>query len=119
MILSVILSDLFILVMPREFVLFSENVHRTMVVFILHRLLTVELRVKNDQTQWLVYWMIYTFIKLIEYSIYTFIHTLPGYWLVKCIFLIWLMLSGQNGGTYIIYRRIIYRILFEILQVTR
>ncbi|CAF2129264.1 unnamed protein product [Rotaria magnacalcarata] len=82
-------------------------------------LLAVEVRTKNEQTQWLVYWMVYASFSLIEYSRYTFIHTLRGYWLVKCIFLIWLMLSGENGGAYIIYRRIIYRFLFEILQLRK
>jgi hypothetical protein len=104
--------------MPREFLLFAKSVHHPILLLILHRLLAAESRSKNDQTQWLIYWVVYTLFRLIEYSRYTFIHTLPGYWLVKCIFLIWLMLSGQSGGTYLIYRRSIFRFLFEIFQVT-
>jgi hypothetical protein len=72
------------------------------------RILTTELRASNSKAKWLVYWLIYTSFILAEYWRYAFKHSLPLYWLGKCIFLIWLMMSEQTSG---IYQQIIRRFI--------
>jgi receptor expression-enhancing protein 5/6 len=69
--------------------------------------LAVESKITHDDTQWLVYWIVYAAFGFIEYLGYNFFHTLPFYWLGKCLFLIWLMAPGSKGGSNVLYSRII------------
>lgn len=117
-ILCVILLALFIPLVPREFFFVLKiNVQYSFIVLICYRLSSLELTYKSRPTIWLVYWIIYVLFLLIEYWRYTYIHMIKGYWLVKFVFLIWLMLPGKTGGTHIIYDRIIARFLLRIFQV--
>jgi len=69
--------------------------------------LAVESKVTLDDTEWLVYWVVYSSFGFIEYIGHSFFHGLPFYWLVKCLFLIWLMTPGQKGGSQVLYQRLI------------
>jgi len=69
--------------------------------------LAVESSVTHDDTEWLIYWIVYASFGFAEYIGYTFFHTLPFYWLGKCIFLMWLMAPGEKGGSHILYHRLI------------
>lgn len=71
------------------------------------RVLAVESTATHDDTEWLIYWIVYAAFALVEYVGYTFFHTLPFYWLGKCLFLIWLMAPGTKGGSHIIYHKFI------------
>jgi hypothetical protein len=73
----------------------------------LQRILAVESQATHDDTKWLVYWVVYTLLGFIEYIRYAFFHNLLFYWLGKCLFLIWLMRPGQNGGSHVVYDRLI------------
>jgi len=69
--------------------------------------LAVESPVTHDDTEWLIYWIVYASFGFAEYIGHTFFHTLPFYWLGKCLFLIWLMAPGEKGGSHILYQRLI------------
>jgi len=69
--------------------------------------LAVESAVTHDDTEWLIYWIVYASFGFAEYIGYAFFHSLPFYWLGKCIFLMWLMAPGEKGGSHILYQRLI------------
>jgi len=69
--------------------------------------LAVESTITTDDTEWLIYWIVYASFGFIEYFGHAFFHSLPFYWLGKCLFLIWLMLPGTKGGSHILYNRFI------------
>ncbi|CAM4780750.1 unnamed protein product [Rotaria magnacalcarata] len=69
--------------------------------------LAVESKGSHDDTEWLMYWVIYALFGFIEYIGYNFFQTLPFYWLGKCIFLVWLMVPGEKGGSKILYTRFV------------
>jgi len=69
--------------------------------------LAVESRLLHDDTEWLVYWVVYSSFGFIEYIGHSFFHGLPFYWLGKCLFLIWLMVPGPKGGSQVLYQRLL------------
>ncbi|CAF2649410.1 unnamed protein product [Rotaria sp. Silwood2] len=69
--------------------------------------LAVESAVTHDDTEWLIYWIVYASFGFAEYIGYTFFHSLPFYWLGKCVLLIWLMMPGEKGGSHFLYHRFI------------
>jgi len=69
--------------------------------------LAVESKATQDDTEWLIYWVVYTSFGFIEYFGHNFFHSLSFYWLGKCLFLLWLMAPGQKGGSYVLYHRLI------------
>ncbi|CAF1624191.1 unnamed protein product [Adineta ricciae] len=79
--------------------------------------LAVESKGTHDDTEWLIYWVVYAVCGIIEYVGHNFFHSLPFYWLGKCLFLIWLMVPGQKGGSYILYQRLI-RPVFQKIHST-
>ncbi|XP_060557827.1 receptor expression-enhancing protein 5-like isoform X1 [Ruditapes philippinarum] len=67
----------------------------------------IETTNKEDDTQWLMYWAVYSFFSLLEFFTDIFLFWIPFYWLLKCIFLIWCMCSASWNGSDMIYNRII------------
>ncbi|CAB52881.1 Protein yop1 [Schizosaccharomyces pombe] len=66
----------------------------------------IETTNKADDTQWLTYYLVTSFLNVIEYWSQLILYYVPVYWLLKAIFLIWLALPKFNGAT-IIYRHLI------------
>ncbi|CAF1487667.1 unnamed protein product [Adineta steineri] len=64
-----------------------------------------------EMPKWLVYWIVYASFGTIEHWRYVFTRSLPFYWLVKCMFLIWLMFSEQTSW---IYRQLMRCLMFTI-----
>ena len=60
---------------------------------------------KDDDTQWLMYWVVFSFFSVIEFFADILVGWIPAYWFSKCIFLLWCM-SGLNGAEKV-YRIII------------
>ncbi|KAI3378182.1 hypothetical protein SNEBB_004651 [Seison nebaliae] len=67
----------------------------------------IESKPKDDDTKWLIYWVVFSMFVIIESVTSWFTSWLPLYWLTKCIFLIWCMTPGHAGGSSIIYYKII------------
>ncbi|XP_034325935.1 receptor expression-enhancing protein 5 isoform X3 [Magallana gigas] len=67
----------------------------------------VESTNKDDDTVWLIYWVVYSFFALLEFFTDIFLFWIPFYWLLKCIFLVWCMAPTSYNGSQIIYYRFI------------
>jgi len=67
----------------------------------------IETPIKDDDTKWLMYWCVYALFGILEFFSDHLLFWIPFYSLTKCIFLLWLMVPGKNGGTYMIYNRIL------------
>ncbi|KVI05239.1 TB2/DP1/HVA22-related protein, partial [Cynara cardunculus var. scolymus] len=57
-------------------------------------MLAIESSSKEDDQQWLTYWVLYSFITLFELS-------LPFWPYLKLLFCMWLVLPGINGAAYV------------------
>lgn len=62
---------------------------------------------KDDDTQWLTYWVVYASFTILEHFTDYFLAWIPFYFLAKCLFLVWCMLPMANNGAGVIYRRLI------------
>ena len=67
------------------------------------RIKAIESPLKDDDTKWLMYWTVYALFGILEFFSDLLLFWIPLYTLSKCLFLIWLMVPGKNGGTNIIY----------------
>ncbi|XP_046620695.1 receptor expression-enhancing protein 5-like isoform X2 [Neodiprion virginianus] len=62
---------------------------------------------KDDDTKWLTYWVVFAVFTIIEFFADYIVFWLPIYWLIKCLFYVWLMVPIEYNGSLIIYRRVI------------
>jgi len=62
---------------------------------------------KDDDTQWLTYWVVFASFSVIESVSDIFISWMPFYWLGKCAFLVWCMSPMELNGSVLVYRNII------------
>lgn len=62
---------------------------------------------KDDDTKWLTYWVVFAVFCVFDYFSNTIVGWFPLYWLIKCIFFVWLMLPIELNGSLIIYNKII------------
>lgn len=60
----------------------------------------IETKVRGDDTQWLVYWVLYTFFGIIEVFVDLLLYWIPFYFAFKLAFLLWLMLPQTKGATF-------------------
>ncbi|KHJ84714.1 TB2/DP1, HVA22 family [Oesophagostomum dentatum] len=58
---------------------------------------------KEDDTQWLIYWIVFAAFSIIDFSVFS---SVPFYWLFKMSFLLYLYLPVFNGAT-VIYHSMI------------
>jgi receptor expression-enhancing protein 5/6 len=65
----------------------------------------IESRNKDDDTQWLTYWVVFANFSVFEFFSDAICDIIPFYWLMKCVFLLWCM-SPLNGST-LIYQTVI------------
>lgn len=66
-----------------------------------------EIRSKEDDTKLLVYWVIFAFLSLVEFFSDAIANIFPPYFLIKLIFLLWLLLPMERNGVHIIYYKVI------------
>lgn len=62
---------------------------------------SIENRAKNDQTQWLIYWVVYAFFSIIEVFAEFLLYWIPFYYAFKMAFLLWAMLPQTKGAKYL------------------
>jgi receptor expression-enhancing protein 5/6 len=62
---------------------------------------------KEDDTQWLTYWVVYSAFSIAEFFSDIFLSWFPLYFLFKCMFLCWCMAPFSWNGSEFIYRRFI------------
>jgi len=62
---------------------------------------------KNDDTQWLTYWVVYSCFHLVEFFSDIFLFWIPFYWFFKCCFLVWCFSSVPWNGSNFLYTKFI------------
>ncbi|XP_023023436.1 receptor expression enhancing protein B [Leptinotarsa decemlineata] len=67
----------------------------------------IESKSKDDDTKWLTYWVVFALFSIAEYFADFIVGWFPLYWLIKCIFMVWLMIPTGFNGSLILYNRII------------
>lgn len=67
----------------------------------------IESTQKDDDTQWLTYWVVYSAFSILEFFSDIFLSWFPLYFLFKCAFLGWCMAPFSWNGAEFIYHRFI------------
>ncbi|KAG7322250.1 hypothetical protein KOW79_013596 [Hemibagrus wyckioides] len=62
---------------------------------------------KDDDTKWLIYWVVYGVFSVAEFFADIFLSWFPFYYIGKCAFLVWCMAPTPSNGSMQIYTRII------------
>ncbi|KAF7250287.1 Receptor expression-enhancing protein 5 [Varanus komodoensis] len=62
---------------------------------------------KDDDTQWLIYWVVYGIFSIAEFFSDIFLSWFPFYYMIKCGFLLWCMAPSPSNGAELLYFRII------------
>ncbi len=61
----------------------------------------IETRNKGDDTQWLVYWVIFAFFSIVEFFVDILLYWIPFYYAFKLAFLLWAMLPQTKGAKFL------------------
>lgn len=61
----------------------------------------LEHRATGEITQWLIYWVVYTFFHIIESFVDTLLYWIPFYYAFKVAFLMWAMLPQTRGAKFL------------------
>ncbi|XP_019866769.1 receptor expression-enhancing protein 5 [Aethina tumida] len=62
---------------------------------------------KDDDTKWLTYWVVFALFSLVEFFADFIVGWFPLYWLIKCLFLVWLMVPIEFNGSLVLYKKIV------------
>ncbi|KAK6039967.1 TB2/DP1, HVA22 family [Cooperia oncophora] len=66
----------------------------------------IETATKDDDTQWLTYWVVFAVLSVVEFFSHQIVAVFPVYWLFKSLFLLWLYLPSTTGATKIYHKAI-------------
>jgi len=61
----------------------------------------IESKNRGDDTQWLIYWVVYAFFSLMEVFIDFLLYWIPFYYAFKLAFLLWAMLPQTKGAKFL------------------
>ncbi|GAX19903.1 hypothetical protein FisN_1Hh629 [Fistulifera solaris] len=61
----------------------------------------IETKHKGDDTQWLVYWVIFAFFSIMETFVDLLLYWIPFYYAFKLAFLLWAMMPQTKGAKYL------------------
>jgi receptor expression-enhancing protein 5/6 len=61
----------------------------------------IETKHKGDDTQWLVYWVIFAFFSIMETFVDLLLYWIPFYYAFKLAFLLWAMLPQTKGAKFV------------------
>merc|ERR1712060_863341 len=56
---------------------------------------------QSEVTQWLIYWVVYSFFAIIEVFVDFLLYWIPFYYAFKMAFLLWAMLPQTEGAKYL------------------
>lgn len=70
-------------------------------------LVALETSNKEDDSKWLTYWVVFAAFSVIEFFSDVLMSWFPLYWLAKVAFLLWCSADIPNGGSSVIYNRVI------------
>ncbi|PAV70079.1 hypothetical protein WR25_21652 [Diploscapter pachys] len=59
----------------------------------------IESHSKDDDTQWLTYWVVFAVLSVLEFFSQQILAIFPIYWLFKAVFLLYLYLPSTQGAT--------------------
>nr|KAF6490803.1 receptor accessory protein 5 [Molossus molossus] len=68
---------------------------------------------KEDDTQWLTYWVVYGVFSIAEFFSDIFLSWVPFYYMLKCGFLVWCMAPSPSNGAELLYKRVIRPIFLK------
>lgn len=71
-----------------------------------YSILALKTTTTKDDTQLLTYWIVFSFLNVIEFWSKALLYIIPFYWFLKTIFLLYIALP-QTGGATMIYNRFI------------
>merc|ERR1712183_627465 len=61
----------------------------------------IESRIRGEDTQWLIYWVVYAFFSTIEVFTDFLLYWIPLYFAFKLAFLLWAMLPQTKGAKFL------------------
>merc|ERR1712183_49315 len=61
----------------------------------------IESRIRGEDTQWLIYWVVYAFFSTIEVFTDFLLYWIPFYFAFKLAFLLWAMLPQTKGAKFL------------------
>mmetsp|Transcript_11178 Transcript_11178/g.33109 ORF Transcript_11178/g.33109 Transcript_11178/m.33109 type:complete len:205 (-) Transcript_11178:584-1198(-) len=61
----------------------------------------IEKKTRGDDTQWLIYWVVYAFFSIIEVFTSVLLYWIPFYYAFKLAFLLWAMLPQTKGAKFL------------------
>jgi len=61
----------------------------------------IESKTRGDDTQWLIYWVVYCFFSMIEVFTDFLLYWIPFYFAFKLAFLLWAMLPQTKGAKFL------------------
>ena len=64
-------------------------------------LLAIETPTRGDDTQWLIYWVVYCFFSMIEVFTDFLLYWIPFYYAFKLAFLLWAMMPQTKGAKFL------------------
>jgi len=72
-----------------------------------HSVKAIESTKKDDDTEWLMYWVVFSSFSCVEFFSDILLSWFPFYFLIKCIFLLWCMAPISYNGSKLIYNKLI------------
>ncbi|KAK6730502.1 hypothetical protein RB195_007141 [Necator americanus] len=66
----------------------------------------IESSTKEDDTQWLTYWVVFAVLSVVEFFSQQIVAVFPVYWLFKSLFLLWLYLPSTLGASKVYHKMI-------------
>jgi receptor expression-enhancing protein 5/6 len=61
----------------------------------------IESNIKGDDTQWLIYWIVYSCFSIMEVFVDFLLYWIPFYYAFKLAFLLWAMLPQTKGAKFL------------------
>lgn len=85
----------------------KKNIQQTNLFLFFARIKAIESSRKEDDTQWLTYWVVFAAFSVVEFFSDIIFGWFPIYWLAKIAFLVWCFVPIENNGSTVIYNRIL------------